>query len=492
MPVEKDYYTLLKVPRNATSEQIRRAFREAAHQLHPDKNIQLGETELFLEVSKAYETLIDPDLRATYDDDLAAADVAFAAASPFHCNILNSRDKLLEINEPQVHYILLDVFPNTDLPEIRPPINLSIVIDRSTSMEGKRLDQVRTAVLAILQDLQPEDNTSITAFSDRAEVIVSPDQAKVLTTARARLSLLQAGGGTEIAQGLTTGLDEIHQTFSKEGVNHLVLLTDGRTYGDEELCLELADQAAAAGITINCVGIGSDWSDRLLDEIASRTGGHVIFLNTPRAVTDLLHSIYDSLSQIVAKNLQIDGSLGQQVDLRSTYRLLPEPMPLGDSFPMTLGHLPRHGSVRLLIELVVHPLAGASEITLAHLNLSGDLLAADSETKTLPLDISLPVSNEADPKPPPEEISSALNMLALYKMQEKARHEVELGQAAQAARRLENLATQLLAAGERDLAKAALHEAVQLSRSRRFSTEGEKTLKYGTRALLLLPPSSKS
>ena len=267
-----------------------------------------------------------------------------------------------------------------------------------------------------------------------------------------------------------------------------MLELSSRTYGDEELCLELADQAAAAGIAINCVGIGSDWSDRLLDEISSRTGGHVIFLNTPQAVTTLLHSIYDGLSQIVASKLQIDGALGQQVDLRSAYRLLPESMPLGDSFPMTLGHLPRKGSVRVLIELVVHPLAGVSELTLAHLTLSGDLLGINAETKNLPIEIILPVTDESDPKPPPEEIASALNMLALYKIQEKARHEVELGQAAQAAKRLENLATQLLAAGERDLAKAALHEAVQLSRSRRFSTEGEKTLKYGTRALLLLPP----
>ncbi|HUS84764.1 MAG TPA: DnaJ domain-containing protein, partial [Anaerolineales bacterium] len=238
MPVEKDYYTLLKVPRNATSEQIRRSFREAAHLLHPDKNVRLGETELFLEVSKAYETLIDPDLRVAYDEELAAADIALAAASPFHCNILHSRNNLLEIDEPQVHYVLLDIFPSEGLPEIRPPINLSIVIDRSTSMSGKRIDQVRSAVLTILQDLQPEDNTSIIAFSDHAEVVVSPDQAKVMATARARLSLLQVGGGTEIAQGLTTGLDEIHQTYIKEGVNHLVLLTDGRTYGDEELCLE--------------------------------------------------------------------------------------------------------------------------------------------------------------------------------------------------------------------------------------------------------------
>ncbi|MEJ2013558.1 MAG: hypothetical protein P8X64_15205, partial [Anaerolineales bacterium] len=60
---------------------------------------------------------------------------------------------------------------------------------------------------------------------------------------------------------------------------------------------------------------------------------------------------------------------------------------------------------------------------------------------------------------------------------------------AQAARRLENLATQLLAAGERELAKAALNEAAQLGNIRRFTSEGEKTLKYGTRSLLLLPPS---
>jgi Ca-activated chloride channel family protein len=76
-------------------------------------------------------------------------------------------------------------------------------------------------------------------------------------------------------------------------------------------------------------------------------------------------------------------------------------------------------------------------------------------------------------------------------MQEKARHEAELGQVAQAARRLENLATHLLAEGERELAKAALNEAVQLTQARRLSPEGEKILKYGTRSLLLRTPTGE-
>ena len=492
MPPEKDHYTLLGVPRNASPDQLRRAYREAAQRLHPDKNVAVGETELFLDVGRAYETLIDPEARAAYDAELEEAESKLTTDSPYHVNILHSRVALLRLDEPQVHYVLLEIRPAKDLPEVRPSVNLSIVIDRSTSMRGTRMDQVRSAVLAILKDLQPIDSASIVAFDDRAEVIVSPDQARDLGKARARLSLLQAGGGTEIAQGLTVGLDELHRSYSRDGVNHLVLLTDGRTYGDEELCLELADQAAEAGISINGVGIGSEWSDRLLDDLAARTGGNVIFLNTPKSVTDLLNSIYDGLSQIVATQLRIDGAFSQQVDLRTAFRLVPEPMPLGDSLPMSLGHLPKAGVIRLLLELVIHPLSGLEELTLANLTLSGTLLGKDAEVKQLPLPISLKLTDELDGKPPPEQISSALNLLSMYKLQEKARHEAELGQIAQAARRLETLATQLLAAGEKDLAKAALNEAVQLTQARRLSTEGEKTLKYGTRALLLLPPQSES
>ena len=492
IPPEQDHYSILGVPRNASPDQLRRAYREAAQLLHPDKNIAPGETELFLDVGRAYETLIDPETRAIYDAELEEREAKLAVGAPFHVNILHSRTALLRLDEPQVHYVLLELRPAKDLPEVRPSVNLSIVIDRSTSMRGTRMDQVRSAVLAILKDLQPVDSASIVAFDDRAEVIVSPDQARDLGKARARLSLLQAGGGTEIAQGLTLGLDELHRSYARDGVNHLVLLTDGRTYGDEELCIELADQASAAGISINGVGIGSEWSDRLLDDLAARTGGNVIFLNTPKAVTDLLNSIYDGLSQIIATQLRIDGAFSQQVDLRTAFRLVPEPMPLGDTLPMALGHLPKKGIIRLLLELVIHPLSGLEELTLANLTLSGTLLGKDSEIKQVPLPISMKLTDEFDGRPPPEQISSALNLLSMYKLQEKARHEAELGQVAQAARRLETLATQLLAAGEKDLAKAALNEAVQLTRARRLSTTGEKTLKYGTRALFLLPSSSES
>ena len=481
----KDYYELLGAPRNATPDDIRHAYRDAARRYHPDRNPNPADTDRFVEVGLAYETLIDPESRIEYDLQLAEQEKKLIEEAPFLTNLVHGREALLQLGEPQIHYLLLDILPSPKLPGARPPINIAIVIDRSTSMQGQRLDQVRTATLAILSELTPRDRASVVAFGDHAELIASPQQAREMSSARARLSLLQAGGGTEIGQGLKLGLSQLRRNFIQDGVNHLILLTDGRTYGDEDLCLQLADIAASHGIIINSIGIGADWSDRLVDEITARTGGNVTFLDSPRTIASFLQQIFDRLGRVYASRMSLQGNLAQQVDLRSAFRLLPEPMPLSDSLPILIGDLGREGKIQILLELIVHPIGKIGELELAHLSVQGDVLGMGDATDTLPLRVQMKVTDQPDTNPPPQELLSTLSYIALYRMQEKARHEAELGQSQQAARRLENLATQLLASGERELAKAALNEASRVTQTRRFSNEGEKILKYGTRSLLL-------
>ena len=67
MPVKRDYYEVLGIARNATDEEIRRAFRKLAFKHHPDHNREDGAEERFKEVNEAYEVLSNPDKRAAYD-----------------------------------------------------------------------------------------------------------------------------------------------------------------------------------------------------------------------------------------------------------------------------------------------------------------------------------------------------------------------------------------------------------------------------------------
>ena len=91
-------------------------------------------------------------------------------------------------DEPQMHYTLLEILPPKKAASQRAPINLCILIDRSTSMRGERMDRVRLATTSILKSLTPEDSTSVVAFSDRAKVVVTAEQARKMNIARARLS----------------------------------------------------------------------------------------------------------------------------------------------------------------------------------------------------------------------------------------------------------------------------------------------------------------
>lgn len=80
-----------------------------------------------------------------------------------------------------------------------------------------------------------------------------------------------------------------------------------------------------------------------------------------------------------------------------------------------------------------------------------------------------------------------MSRLTLYRMQEQAKQDLEAGNIEQATRRLRFLATHLLAQGESSLATTVLGEAGRIERNSSLSDEGEKRIKYGTRALLLPP-----
>jgi curved DNA-binding protein CbpA len=127
MPTTPDYYVALGVARNATQEEIKQAYFKAAQRLHPDKNKAAGETEIFLEIQQAYETLSNPKRRKKYDATLPPEE---EPSLPIKYKVHYSRPNLVHLDEPQMLYVLLEIIPQQKQEEIpAPPLNVSLVLD---------------------------------------------------------------------------------------------------------------------------------------------------------------------------------------------------------------------------------------------------------------------------------------------------------------------------------------------------------------------------
>ncbi len=478
-----DYYAALGLERDATAEEIRRAYHRKARKLHPDVSDETGATELFLQIQHAYEVLSDPEQRAEYDKTLPP----LRTTPLVTLSKLYSRPALLQIKEPQLLYVLIELTPPADAP-LGPglPLNVCLVIDRSTSMQGERMDMVKSTAIELVRQLRPQDNLSIVVFSDRAETLVSASQRLSRSAVEEQIKNITPGGGTEIFYGLEAGYLEVRSKATRNAVNHMILITDGRTYGDEEQCLLVADQAAIAGIGISGLGIGEEWNDVFLDNLTSRTGGSSTYIAKPGDIKQFLWQKFSGLGQGYAERVNFDLLLNSGVELTYAFRLSPEVSPLPCHSPIPLGSLPLKTSLSVLLELKVPPINGAIELlTLAEGRLTMDVPAASKAGYSIPLKLTSPVNPNPVVQPPPTRLLQAMSRLKLYRMQERAQQKLAEGHSESATRHLQNLATHLFAQGKQELARAVLDEISNIQHNQQISEKGKKHIKYGTRALLL-------
>jgi len=484
MPRKPTHYETLGVFRDATPEEIKRAYLHAAQRLHPDKNKAVGETELFLDAPQAYEILSNPERRAAYDATLPPDE---NLVSPLRLSVQYSRPALIKTNEAQLVYALLEVMPRKKSEEASgPPLNVCLVLDRSTSMKGVKMDVVKTTAIQLMRNLRPRDVLSVVAFSDRAEVMVPAALQSDRTRLEARIQMIQPGGATEMFQGLDAGVREVRRNLDKDRVNHIILLTDGHTYGDEVACQKLAAQTANEGIGISTLGIGEEWNDSFLDTLASQTGGNCLYVSSPQDIQRILAEKFNALAQVYADEVILDFRSDPGVELNYAFRLQPETggMPTGN--PLRLGPILHDTHLSVLFEFLIHPQAVEEQrVSLVLGNLRASIITSPVPFTPMRIDLVRQVTSEPGPEPPPPQILQALSRLTLYRMQERARSEIDAGQFDRASRRLEALATQLLSQGQNALSQTAMLEAENIRRTGTFSMVGEKQIKYGTRALLL-------
>ena len=485
--IELDAYNILGVGPDASNDDVKVAYRRAARRLHPDVNRSPGAASQFADINTANEILSDVERRREFDR-LQREDSGDGLSFSFR--VTSSRRIVSLLPEPQVYYMLAEILPDMRAGESstrrESRLNLTLVLDHSNSMNGTRLDRVKIATHQIIDQLGPEDILSVVSFNDFAEVVVPATTVTDKAAMKARVSMMNAQGSTEIFKGLSLGLAQNQQFLAPRLVNHIILLTDGRTYGDEAQCTELARDASRQGISISAMGLGQEWNDRFLDELAAMTGGSSGYIQTSSAVVRFLNDHVRSLADVFAERVQLSVAPDPDIRLESAFKLSPNPQPLSiEAGNIPLGSLQNNRVVSVLLQFEIPKLETAGFRSMARLVASGDIFANNLRRQQSVSEISFESMMNAPAEEPPQAILNALAKLTLYRMQERAQDALEGGNVREATRLFENLATRLLEMGETELANQARAEAEQVAYTKSLSDKGRKALKYQTRHLLL-------
>ncbi len=340
-----------------------------------------------------------------------------------------SRPNLVRLSEPQLIYVLLEISPRSlDEKLPTPPLNLCLVLDRSTSMQGEKMDIVKAAASQLVQILHPQDIFSFVVFSDRAEVIIPAAIQTDRTKLQGRIQMIQANGATEIYQGLEAGLREIRRNLDSQHFSHIILLTDGQTYGDEQACLQLAEEAARQNIGISGLGIGNDWNDIFLDALTSRTGNNSAYISKPQDIKKILMDKFNAINSTLTDDIQLEFNPQEGIDLKYAFRLQPEGGPVALENPMHLGPILQDTDLVVIFEFVIQSSTTKTErVRILDGSLKATIPARSSPVPPLRARFEQSVSDTAGDDPPPLSVLRALSRLNLYRMQEQARKEAQAG-----------------------------------------------------------------
>jgi len=392
---------------------------------------------------------------------------------------------------PQVAYILINIQPGQALASVQAPLNFSLVLDRSGSMSGSNIKNLREAVKLAIGQMTSQDYVSIVSFHERADLVVASQAVTNPADLQRKVDKIDASGGTSISEGMKLGLQELRKNVGANRVSRMLLLTDGQTYNDEKKCIDLGAAAGSEGIAVSALGLGADWNDKLLDQIASNSGpaGVSDQIERPDKILQVFQQTVRSMQGTVVKNAMLTLRMIQGVTPRQVWQVLPLISNLGHQpiserdVQVMLGDIDKNTGKQILVELVLPP-RQPGNYRIAQAEISYDVPLANLSYQRERVDIVLgftadpALSQFSDPT-----IMNIVEKVTAFRLQTQALQDVETGNVQGATTKLRQAATRLLSMGEDSLATTFLQEADSLEKTSQLTDAGTKQLRYKTQKL---------
>ena len=173
-------------------------------------------------------------------------------------------------------------------PDKRAPVNVAIVLDRSGSMSGKKIEQARRAAIAAIDQLRPDDIVSVVTYSSNVNVLIPATKVSDRESLYMRIRGIASGGNTALFAGVSKGAQELRKFIDENRVSSVVLLSDGLANVGPSSPGDLAALGAtlgAEGITVTTVGLGLDFNEDLMAGLALKSEGNHFFVEDATDLT---------------------------------------------------------------------------------------------------------------------------------------------------------------------------------------------------------------
>lgn len=355
--------------------------------------------------------------------------------------------------------VLLEVTapPGVQGPDTRQSRALEIVLDRSGSMSGERLDAAKRALASLIARLDPSDAFGLVAFDDDVTVAVPAaplaDKQAVIRT----LATLEPGGSTNLSGGYLRGLQETRRVAGA-GAATLLVLSDG--HANAGIVEPGALQALAAtgrreGVATSTIGLGLDYDEAVLTALASGgAGGSHFALDGDAAgaalaeeVGHLLEQTAQAVSLVIRTTDAVSGfTLWNQLPVNG----------LADGVMVELGDFHAGEQRRILLGFEVPAMAAVGPAAICELELRWVELATMTErVATVPVNVNVVPGDEAAGRVPEPKVPDELAFLRVQRAKREAAERLSAGDIAAGAPMLRAVAALAEDAGSPELADEA-------------------------------------
>jgi Ca-activated chloride channel family protein len=270
------------------------------------------------------------------------------------------------------------------------PLNVALVLDRSGSMEGEKLDRAKQAAQLALTKLSDRDILSIITFESEVQVLLPATRVTDKRAISRLIDSIDSAGSTALFGGVSKGAAEVRKFLNKNSVNRVILMSDGIANVGPDSPAALGDLGASLrqeGISVSTIGLGLDYNEDLMTRLAQTSDGNHAFVQEPQDLAKIFDLEFRDALAAVARDVKITVSFsGGVVPLR----VLNRPGQLsGTSVSLDLAQLASGQEKYFLVEVEVPALAAGKSLDLASVKASyGNLATGKAGSQSVKATVS--------------------------------------------------------------------------------------------------------